>query len=125
MASRVDESRSPTACWEPSCHVCGPASLTARYRTRAAGAARIEATCSYRKPLRYEDVVELHLLVKEKRTRSIAYQVVFRTAGVEVARGSMVVVFVAKTGPEGGMVSVPIPPAAAEVIEAAPANLLI
>jgi len=91
----------------------------------AAGAARIEAECSYRKPLCYEDVVELHLLVKEMRTKSIVYQVVFRKAGEEMARGSMVVVFVAKTGPDGSLDAVPIPPAAAARLEVAPAELLI
>lgn len=93
--------------------------------TGAAGAARIEAWCSFRKPLRYEDVVELHLLVKEVRTKSIAYQVVFRKAGEEVARGSMVVVFVAKAGQDGALESAPIPPAAAARIDVAPAELLV
>ena len=68
-----------------------------------AGAARIEAACSYRAPLCYEDVVELHLLVAEMRTRSITYQIVFRKVGEEIARGSMVVVFVGKTAPDGSM----------------------
>ena len=92
--------------------------------TGAAGAARIEAECSYRKALCYDDVVELHLLVKEMRTKSISYQVVFRKAGEEVARGSMVVVFVGKTKPGGAMEPVPIPPEAVAQIEVAPAELL-
>ena len=92
--------------------------------TGAAGAARIEVACSYRKPLCYEDVVELHLLVKEIRTKSISYQVVFRKAGEEVARGSMVVVFVARTASDGSLESAPIPPEAAARIEPAPAELL-
>ena len=90
----------------------------------AAGAARMEAACSFRKPLYYEDVVELHLVVKEVRTKSIAYTVVFRKSGEEVARGSMVVVFVSKAGASGSLESVPIPAAAAARIEAAPADLL-
>jgi YbgC/YbaW family acyl-CoA thioester hydrolase len=90
----------------------------------ACGAARLEAECSFRRPLCYEDVVDLHLLVKEKRTRSITYQVVFRKDGEEVARGSMAVVFVSKVKGDGSLEAVPIPPEADALIEVAPAELL-
>ena len=106
------------------------------------GAARRRAECSYRQPLRYEDVVELHLLVQEKRTRSISYQIVFRRSGsarggfdasrpvpasdlTEVARGSLTVVFVRK--PEDGdgpLAAVAIPREVDALIESAPPELL-
>ena len=73
-----------------------------------AGAARVRATCDYRQPLRYEDVVELHLTVTEMGTRSMAYLIVFRKQGTEVARGEMTVVFIRKSE-DGTLESAPIP----------------
>src|SRR5215211_8700388 len=39
---------------------------------------RVSATCDYLRPLRFEDEVEIHLLVAEVRNRSIRYQFIFR-----------------------------------------------
>ncbi|MEI6341300.1 MAG: acyl-CoA thioesterase [Verrucomicrobiota bacterium] len=91
------------------------------------GFPRVHASCDYRRPLRFEDLVELHLLVAEKRTRSIAYQV--RMTRVqpgpreEVAVGRLVVACVAKL-PDGQLTAVPLPDSLASVIEPAPAHLL-
>ncbi|MFM7555395.1 MAG: acyl-CoA thioesterase [Verrucomicrobiota bacterium] len=91
------------------------------------GFPRVHASCDYRRPLRFEDLVELHLLVAEKRTRSIAYQV--RMARLqpgpreEVAVGRMVVACVAKQT-HGHLAAVPLPPSLASQIEPAPAHLL-
>ena len=54
-----------------------------------------------------------------------ADRVIFRKHGEEVARGSMVVVFVAKTGADGSLTSAPIPAAVAAQIEAAPPERLV
>src|SRR5687767_3576622 len=55
------------------------------------GIPRVSAQCDYKKPLRLDDVVEIHLLVREKRTRSITYEFRFRkitgSESEEVARG--------------------------------------
>lgn len=70
------------------------------------GWARISAECRYQQPLRYEDTVELHVIVTGKRSKSISYDVVFRredsTDGslTEVARGSMTVVCIERV--DGG-----------------------
>src|SRR3954462_11653151 len=49
---------------------------------------RVSTSCDYRRPLRFEDEVEIHLLVEEVRSRSIRYLFVFRTLdGTQVARG--------------------------------------
>lgn len=91
------------------------------------GFPRVHASCDYRRPLRFEDLVELHLLVTEKRTRSIAYQV--RMARIkpgpreEVAVGRLIVACVAKH-PDGHMAAVPLPHALASQIEVAPENLV-
>ena len=88
---------------------------------------RVHAECDYKKPLRFEDVVEIHLLVAEKRTKALRYQFRFRklTDGepLEVARGELTIVCVAHH-PDGTMTSTPIPPAIADKIEIAPAEWL-
>ncbi len=61
---------------------------------------RVHASCDYTRPLRFEDEVEVQLLVREKRTRSITYDFIFRKvddlgqASEEVARGRMTAVCV-------------------------------
>ena len=95
------------------------------------GWARRQAECAFSEPLRYEDEVELHLLVREKRSRSIRYEIVFRKrtpAGAgeepsltEVARGSMTVVCVSKGGPSGEQLQATTMPAEVDAaIETAP-----
>ncbi len=93
---------------------------------QAYGAARRSAACTFMQPLRYEDVVELHVLVKEKRSRSISYVVVFRKKPelMEVARGEMTVVFVTKAEDGSGLVTIPIPSEVDARVEAAPPELL-
>ena len=86
---------------------------------------RVHAECDYFKPLRFEDLVEVHLLVKEKRSKSLTF--VFRFykldgAREEVARGSLTVVCVAHTG--GQMRAMEMPPALGDRIDVAPAALL-
>src|SRR4029077_11499899 len=39
---------------------------------------RVHAECDYKKPLRFEDEVEIHLLVSEKRSKSISFVFLFR-----------------------------------------------
>src|SRR6478735_11287242 len=54
---------------------------------------RVSAQCDYRAPLRFEEEVEIHLLVADIRTRSIRYTFIFRKVdGSEVARGQIAAV---------------------------------
>ena len=91
------------------------------------GFPRVHASCDFRRPLRFEDTFELHLLVREVRRRSIAYQIRFRRTDPgpmeEVAVGSLVVACVRKNA-DGTMEAVPIPPGLAARMEAAPAEKL-
>lgn len=88
------------------------------------GFPRVHADCDFRAPLRFEEEVEIHLLVREKRTRSLGYQFIFRRQDdVEVARGNLVVVCVAHR-PDGSLVPTPVPDALAARIEVAPVELL-
>ena len=65
------------------------------------GWARRHAEMSYARPLRYEDDVELHLVVREVRTKAIVYETRFLLdtpdGQVEAARGSITAVCVEKT----------------------------
>ena len=87
---------------------------------------RVSATCDYVRPLRFEDEVEIHLLVAEVRKRSLRYQFVFRTLpqGTEVARGTIAAVFASVDKHTGKLVPVFIPEDIREKITAAPSNLL-
>jgi len=88
---------------------------------------RVHAECDYRKPLRFEDLVEIHLLVSEKKSKALSYVFRFRKLNddppSEVARGALTIVCVAHQ-PDGKMAAVPIPPEIAEKIEVAPRELL-
>ena len=86
---------------------------------------RVHAECDYFKPLRFEDLVEVHMLVKEKKSKALTY--VFRFyklngAREEVARGSLTVVCVAHVN--GAMKATEMPKELADKIEVAPAELL-
>jgi len=88
---------------------------------------RVRAECEYRAPLRFEDEVEIHLLVTEKKSKSLSYLFKFRKlngpAPIEVARGSITVVCVTKQ-PDGKFASATIPKEFSDQIEIAPAELL-
>jgi YbgC/YbaW family acyl-CoA thioester hydrolase len=89
---------------------------------------RVHADCDFRAPLRFEDSVEVRLLVREIREKSLAYSFVFRKLNErperEVARGNLTVVCVRRDEATGQMIGVPIPRAIAEKIEVAPSELL-
>jgi YbgC/YbaW family acyl-CoA thioester hydrolase len=84
---------------------------------------RVRAACEYKLPLRFEDQVEVHLLVREKKERSLTYDFVFRKldngAASEAARGSLTVVCVSLDREAGTMKAVPIPAVFADRIEVA------
>src|ERR1041385_4891664 len=71
---------------------------------------RVRAVCEYRSPLRFEDEVEIHLQVREKKSKSLTYDFVFRKLnGEEVANGSLTVVCVTMDPQTGKMKATPIP----------------
>ena len=90
------------------------------------GWARVHAACDYRAPLHYQDEVEVHLVVREKRESAIGYAFVFtRTAPgerLEVARGALTAVCVAREPGGARMQAVPMPAEVARRIEVAPAG---
>jgi acyl-CoA thioester hydrolase len=90
------------------------------------GFPRVHAACDYKKPLRFEDMLEVHLLVREKRSRVLKYAFRFsKMAGEKmelVATGELTVVCV--THEPGKMAAVPIPSELAAKIGVAPVELL-
>ena len=89
---------------------------------------RVDAQCQFRRPLRFEDEVEVHVIVKEKDKKSITYEFVFRKlngeAPAEVARGTSTAVCVAFDSATGTMKAAPIPGEIDAAIEVAPSELL-
>lgn len=89
---------------------------------------RVHASCDYHQPLRFEDMVEIHLLVAERKSKAITYQMRFNklhgTEPCEVARGKLTVVCVTWDPVSHSMKATSIPRAIAEKIEAAPEELL-
>ena len=82
---------------------------------------RVSAQCDFQHPLRFEDEVEIHLRVTEKRVKSIVYDFTFhKTTGpspVEVAHGSMAVVCARKASPQDRFRAIEIPKEIAAKIE--------
>ena len=80
---------------------------------------RVNVSCSYRAPLRFNDTVEVRLFVKKLGTRSVVYLFQFRKAGVLCAEGEVTAVCVT-AGEKGGMVSAPIPADVRAKLQVAP-----
>ena len=76
------------------------------------GFPRVHAECDYLKPLRFEDLVEIHLLVAEKKSKALRYLFRFRKLNAdpveEVARGALTVVCSHRPGGKMPAVAIPI-----------------
>jgi 4-hydroxybenzoyl-CoA thioesterase/acyl-CoA thioester hydrolase len=80
---------------------------------------RVAARCEYLRPLRFGDELEIQVRVLKRGERSMTYAYDFRRGGEEIARGEMTAVCCAVE--EGGRFeAVPIPPAMARCLAAAP-----
>jgi acyl-CoA thioester hydrolase len=91
------------------------------------GLPRVHAECDYLQPLRFEDEIEIHFLVADKRPKSLGYLFCFRKVNVDppvlIARGRLTVVCVAHQR-DGSLQAAPLPRAVADLIEVAPAEVL-
>jgi acyl-CoA thioester hydrolase len=90
---------------------------------RTLGWPRVHVECDYRRPLRFEDEVEVRLRVREKRERSLTYDFTFHlpdSPEQPAATGSVTAVCVELDRAAGVLKSVPIPAALADQIEVAP-----
>jgi acyl-CoA thioester hydrolase len=99
-------------------------SVHMREGERTLGWPRVRAACDFRQPLRFEDEVEVQLLVRDKKDKSLTYEFIFRRLGgeapVEVARGSLTAVCVTMDEATGKMKAVAMPEAMARQIQVAP-----
>lgn len=87
---------------------------------------RVHTEADFSAPLRFEDEVEIHLLVAEKKSKALTYAFRLRKLNTpkpyEVARGAITVVCVKMVN--GRMKATSIPKAIAYKIKVAPARLL-
>ena len=88
---------------------------------------RVHADCDFKRPLRFEDLVEIHLLVRAKGEKSLTYSFIFRKLNEapvrEVARGSVVTACVSRDKTDGRMTAVPIPAEISKLVDVAPEHL--
>jgi YbgC/YbaW family acyl-CoA thioester hydrolase len=101
-------------------------SIHAHENGATTGWPRVGAACDYRAPLRFEEEVEIHLIVAEVRSRSIRYQFIFRKFpdGPEVAHGRIAAVCASVDKITGKLVPVPIPDHVRAAITVAPSELI-
>ena len=87
---------------------------------------RVHTEADFSAPLRFEDEVEIHLLVAQKKSKALTYAFRLRKLNApkpyEVARGKITVVCIKKVN--GEMKATRIPKAIADKIQEAPARLL-
>lgn len=102
-------------------------SIVTKKVTPPVGWPRVRAHCDFKSPLRFEDEVEIHLLVTKKKSKSLSYIFKFRKLNakppIEVARGALTVVCVRRRS-DGTLAACTIPPLVARKIQVAPAKLL-
>jgi 4-hydroxybenzoyl-CoA thioesterase/acyl-CoA thioester hydrolase len=80
---------------------------------------RVAAACEYLSPARFEDVLDVHLRVVRKGTKSMTYGFEIRRGETLIARGRTTAVCCVLNGPEG-IQPIPIPALIADRIEEAP-----
>jgi len=89
---------------------------------------RVHVECKYLRPLRFEDEVEVHLILREKRNRSLVYNFIFRKLGLStseiVAQGAMTTICAVCEPASGQMSAVPIPDEIGSLLEVAPPEML-
>jgi len=90
---------------------------------RVVGMPRLAASCDYLGPIRYGEEVVVRLVVREKRTKVLRYDVEFSREDAEgpvrVANGSMTVVYAERPHGEETWSGADLPPELARQIEAA------
>jgi len=69
---------------------------------------RVNATCDYRSPARFGDLLTVRLFIDEVRNRSVRYRFEISKDGALVAEGSIAAAHVAITA--DGIKAVPLPP---------------
>jgi acyl-CoA thioester hydrolase len=84
------------------------------------GFPRLSASCEFLRPVRFEDVLDIRLVVKRKGRTSLTYSFEFSKEGDAIARGEVTAV-ACRAGEDGSIRPVPLPEEFAERIGEAPA----
>ena len=93
--------------------------------TNQVGWPRVDASCSYRLPLRFEDEVEIELLVAELGSKTIKYLFRFWNADKELAAEGGITIICVRHDPETGrMKARDLPDFITELLDEAPPELL-
>jgi YbgC/YbaW family acyl-CoA thioester hydrolase len=79
---------------------------------------RVAASCDYKAPVRFGDVLEIHLKVVRKGVKSMTYGFDFRRGDTLIARGTLTAAC-CELDPEIGMRAIPIPPIIADLLDEA------
>ena len=92
---------------------------------RVIGWPRVRSRCDYHAPLRFNDIVEVHLFVKEIRTQALTFFFRFRKRRPDgsreaVARGELTTVCATLDPVTQAIVTVPVPQAVRDRIAVAP-----
>jgi acyl-CoA thioester hydrolase len=83
-------------------------SVTWRQGSERYGFPRVSAGCDFKRPVRFEDVLEITVTVEEVGKKSVRYRFDFSHNGQEVAVGRITTVYCRAT-PDHGLESVEIP----------------
>jgi YbgC/YbaW family acyl-CoA thioester hydrolase len=86
--------------------------LTVAWREsgRRFGFPRVSASCDYKSPARFQDVLEIVVIVEHVGTKSVRYRFEFSRGDVEIAIGRITAVFCHES-PDHQLESADIPPA--------------
>ena len=91
-----------------------------------AGMPRVSVSCDFLAPVRYGDEVEVRLILREKRRRVLRYDAEFRVDGpdgpIDVARGSMTVVYARRSHGSDTWAATEIPASLLDRLEAREAD---
>lgn len=85
---------------------------------REYGWPRVHVSCDYKSALRFEDEVDVHMVLTEKRSKALSYLFTFRKGETVVAVGNMTVVCVLMDKEAGKMKAVNIPEPLASLLTA-------
>jgi YbgC/YbaW family acyl-CoA thioester hydrolase len=94
-------------------------SVAAKLDDLQLGWPRLAASCEYLSPAKFEEVLDIHLLVARKGNKSMTYKFEFRRGDVLIARGQ-VSCACCICYPDGKLKAVPIPEFIAQQIQEAP-----
>ena len=94
--------------------------------SRRFGWPRVHSNCDFLKPARFEDEIQVHLLVREISEKTILHNFILRNLATDtlIARGAIRVACVDHNRAAGTMTAVPIPKTILQKIEPVPKTIL-